>query len=770
MLCEIISGPTEGVERAGFEVAKENGLSTGGRFSSDATIYFTRRPYSVESAKIRNETESARRPYYEVNITPRNQFLPTNDVACWLVAHKVGVLTIAGDAEHTSPGIKDQVKTFLREVLQELAIRGGLVGNSQDTADCLTKLRIPNILCEIISGLTDGAELAALELAKEQGVTTGGCFSVGINRTQRRLAEHFGLFEDRDLRRQGEKYKILYDATIYFTRSQDLQSSDFIYDAWATACKPICKVIINTQDRACSPVTVAAWLIENNISVLNVAGGTEEEIPGIKRYVKTFLNEMLEELRKKGKRFDNPPDGRIWLARYHAFRRNKSRAYRAYTSFVDDPSEETLQPLLDNALSRILDVYKSLQSRERGEVRADDQIHYLKTCYDCYEHLKTVLGGFVCSPTGMSAKRKKSLTDGYRTLEKSQDFDYYATALSLFFLLKSATNADDRTYFATLLLHCFEPHLQRYISQERRQSNNRFEEYIQDESMRVFLDENTGYLVKDQEISFGSLLRGLEKRLVDWRSRSVQKSKAVVNRRDFGSLETHFDRDFDARSNGLFRFNNAVSDRDLMSSEKLNETKLQEREICQRLAEKFFTAACNAAGKFNNNKGRRLLLLMMLGGLSHKKKCAARRSCQSTKYLVQPELISEFLNEDSNFIDHWFQRELSGGIDFVAILGREKKILKLETLDHSQSGWRVFVHLSDFVVNRIQLGILCPDSRGIHASRWPIKFNQALTSSYSDNEVEQRQFVIASFTKFVCEMEVVAQSRWIYLLEEFAKI
>lgn len=152
----------------------------------------------------------------------------------------------------------------------------------------------------IISGGQTGADQGALYTAKELGLLTGGTIPHGF-RTETGprpdLAREFGLREHPSDKYQPRTRENVWksDATLIFgnehspgcklTRRYCIDmGKPFIIVSWISNEK------YPNQDEV---DLFKAWLIKNNVEILNVAGNREEKQPGVFLAVKDFLKRVL---------------------------------------------------------------------------------------------------------------------------------------------------------------------------------------------------------------------------------------------------------------------------------------------------------------------------------------------------------------------------------------------------------------------------------------------------------------------------------------------
>lgn len=143
-------------------------------------------------------------------------------------------------------------------------------------------------LQKIISGGQTGADRAGLEVARRMGYRTGGTApkgyktSVGPDPTLR----EFGVVEHASDRYPPRTVRNVSDAdgTVWFGNEETSGG----------------KLTIGTARRMAKPLLInphadelRAWIINNGITVLNVAGDRETNSPGIQAKVETILAEAL---------------------------------------------------------------------------------------------------------------------------------------------------------------------------------------------------------------------------------------------------------------------------------------------------------------------------------------------------------------------------------------------------------------------------------------------------------------------------------------------
>lgn len=143
-------------------------------------------------------------------------------------------------------------------------------------------------LCKVISGGQTGADRAGLEIAKRLGYKTGGTVprgyrtSIGPDLT----LKEFGVVEHSSSRYPPRTIKNVYDgdATVWFG-DEETPGGRLTIGSAVRMSKPL---LINP-----TAGHLRAWIMDNNIRVLNVAGDRETNSPGIQAQVEEILLQAL---------------------------------------------------------------------------------------------------------------------------------------------------------------------------------------------------------------------------------------------------------------------------------------------------------------------------------------------------------------------------------------------------------------------------------------------------------------------------------------------
>jgi hypothetical protein len=153
------------------------------------------------------------------------------------------------------------------------------------------------VLEKIISGGQTGADQAGWRAARAFGVPTGGWMPKRFltdDEPHPEFAERFGAAElptDSDAARTEENVRES-DGTLWFgeTTTSGAQATVEACLRLGRPCMPV------YPGASFEPSNVAAWIAENQIRTLNVAGNREAEESGIGGRVEQFLGQILQHL------------------------------------------------------------------------------------------------------------------------------------------------------------------------------------------------------------------------------------------------------------------------------------------------------------------------------------------------------------------------------------------------------------------------------------------------------------------------------------------
>lgn len=162
------------------------------------------------------------------------------------------------------------------------------------------------ILIKVISGGQNGADIAGVRAAKSVKIATGGTMPKGfktLDGPKPEYAELYGMVEHSSDKYPPRTYQNVMDATgtIRFAVNFDSAGEKCTFKAIMEYGKPYFDVHVkNTRIFTASenehPEAVARWIVENKITVLNVAGNSEKTAPGIEKYVERFLIGVFNKL------------------------------------------------------------------------------------------------------------------------------------------------------------------------------------------------------------------------------------------------------------------------------------------------------------------------------------------------------------------------------------------------------------------------------------------------------------------------------------------
>src|SRR5262249_30277377 len=141
-------------------------------------------------------------------------------------------------------------------------------------------------LRKVISGGQTAADIAGVRVASLHGLETGGTMPKGF-RTLRGPRTHYAWLygmrshESPDYPPRTQANVADSDATLRFAWRWDSPGELCTLRAIQAAGKPYLDVDITAPPE---PASVAQWLIDRGIGVLNVAGNSENTVPGIEDF------------------------------------------------------------------------------------------------------------------------------------------------------------------------------------------------------------------------------------------------------------------------------------------------------------------------------------------------------------------------------------------------------------------------------------------------------------------------------------------------------
>jgi hypothetical protein len=151
------------------------------------------------------------------------------------------------------------------------------------------------MLTKIISGGQTGADLGGLRAGKQLGLATGGCIPRGFpteDGPKPDLAREFGLREHTSPNYPPRTRANVKDSegTLRFARNFESRGERCTLKFIEQYGKPSLDIDI---DNPPAMEDVRGWLRTNKIKVLNVAGNTEKQAPGIETFVTDYLVKVL---------------------------------------------------------------------------------------------------------------------------------------------------------------------------------------------------------------------------------------------------------------------------------------------------------------------------------------------------------------------------------------------------------------------------------------------------------------------------------------------
>lgn len=149
---------------------------------------------------------------------------------------------------------------------------------------------------KIVSGGQTGADRAGLDAALELGISLGGWCPRGRRAEDGPIDSKYPLRETGadDCRVRTELNVRDSDGTLIFTVGEPTGGTALTMAQAVTWGKPY--LVIDLGGKSPDYSTVRAWLVNDAIRVLNIAGPRESEAPGIYDLVKNFLNRLLPPL------------------------------------------------------------------------------------------------------------------------------------------------------------------------------------------------------------------------------------------------------------------------------------------------------------------------------------------------------------------------------------------------------------------------------------------------------------------------------------------
>lgn len=152
---------------------------------------------------------------------------------------------------------------------------------------------------KIVSGGQTGVDRAALDIAIRNRIPHGGWCPRGRKAEDGVINDRYRLQEtgtdDYALRTEWNVRDS--DGTLVLTRGKPDGGTALTLHYAARCGKPHCLVDLNGE---ADMIAVAAWLKENHILVLNVAGPRESKYPGVYEQARELLQRLIDALGVRG--------------------------------------------------------------------------------------------------------------------------------------------------------------------------------------------------------------------------------------------------------------------------------------------------------------------------------------------------------------------------------------------------------------------------------------------------------------------------------------
>lgn len=149
----------------------------------------------------------------------------------------------------------------------------------------------------IVSGGQTGVDRAALDAARAAGIDCGGWCPAGRRAEDGAIADHYPLRETHSgSYRERTRLNVRdSDATLVLTDGPPQGGTRTTVDVARDMEKPVLVIDLaaDPADAAANIVRLRAWVAEEGVRVLNVAGPRESESPGIYRAAIVLLGRFL---------------------------------------------------------------------------------------------------------------------------------------------------------------------------------------------------------------------------------------------------------------------------------------------------------------------------------------------------------------------------------------------------------------------------------------------------------------------------------------------
>lgn len=146
---------------------------------------------------------------------------------------------------------------------------------------------------KIVSGGQTGADRAGLDAAMKAGLPVGGYCPKGRLAEDGTVPEHYPLVEmtKGGYSARTERNVIESDGTLIFNIGKLSGGTRLTVECARKHNKP--HLVIQLDAAKPNAPTLAEWLDQNNIRVLNIAGPRESKTPGVHQMASRFLDEFF---------------------------------------------------------------------------------------------------------------------------------------------------------------------------------------------------------------------------------------------------------------------------------------------------------------------------------------------------------------------------------------------------------------------------------------------------------------------------------------------
>ena len=146
---------------------------------------------------------------------------------------------------------------------------------------------------KIVSGGQTGADRAGLDAAMKAGLPVGGYCPKGRLAEDGTVPEHYPLVEmtKGGYSARTERNVIESDGTLIFNIGKLSGGTRLTVECARKHNKP--HLVIQLDAAKPNAATLAEWLDQNNIRVLNIAGPRESKTPGVHQMASRFLDEYF---------------------------------------------------------------------------------------------------------------------------------------------------------------------------------------------------------------------------------------------------------------------------------------------------------------------------------------------------------------------------------------------------------------------------------------------------------------------------------------------